>query len=231
MYDISKHLTYENVERWLKDLRDHADSNIVIMLVGNKCDLEHLRAVPTDEAKAYAEKNALLFIETSALDSTNVEAAFHNILTGPFMHTHIATQCTHVVNGSSLWLSWQLARMIELIPDLRTRVLIVAASDYLSLQSSNNEKEPQTAFCTFTSCVNTCQGETQRMSRGIVNHTVWSLLSSSLLSSPLLMAEINKRVKPLPSLFSDQQKEDSTIVVQPPPPEPQGKTPCTCKKT
>uniref|UniRef100_A0A3P8XA55 Ras-related protein Rab-25 n=1 Tax=Esox lucius TaxID=8010 RepID=A0A3P8XA55_ESOLU len=45
VYDIAKHLTYENVERWLKELRDHADSNIVIMLVGNKSDLRHLRAV------------------------------------------------------------------------------------------------------------------------------------------------------------------------------------------
>ena len=33
MYDIAKHLTYENVERWLRELRDHADANIVIMLV------------------------------------------------------------------------------------------------------------------------------------------------------------------------------------------------------
>lgn len=54
VYDIAKHLTYENVERWLKELRDHADSNIVIMLVGNKSDLRHLRAVPTDEARAFA---------------------------------------------------------------------------------------------------------------------------------------------------------------------------------
>ena len=82
VYDIAKHLTYENVERWLRELRDHADQNIVIMLVGNKSDLRHLRAVPTDEAKAFAEKNNLSFIETSALDSTNVETAFHNILTG-----------------------------------------------------------------------------------------------------------------------------------------------------
>ena len=33
VYDIAKHLTYENVERWLRELRDHADQNIVIMLV------------------------------------------------------------------------------------------------------------------------------------------------------------------------------------------------------
>jgi GTPase SAR1 family protein len=69
------------VERWLRELRDHADQNIVIMLVGNKSDLRHLRAVPTDEATQYAERNGLSFIETSALDSTNVEAAFTNILT------------------------------------------------------------------------------------------------------------------------------------------------------
>jgi Ras-related protein Rab-11A len=54
VYDISKHQTYENVNRWLKELRDHADSNIVIMLVGNKSDLRHLRAVPTEEAKQFA---------------------------------------------------------------------------------------------------------------------------------------------------------------------------------
>jgi small GTP-binding protein len=56
VYDISKHGTYENVERWLKELRDHADSNIVISLVGNKSDLRHLRSVPSDEAKAFSGK-------------------------------------------------------------------------------------------------------------------------------------------------------------------------------
>ncbi|KAK1151503.1 ras-related protein Rab-11A [Acipenser oxyrinchus oxyrinchus] len=81
VYDIAKHLTYENGERWLKELRDHADSNIVIMLVGNKSDLRHLRAVPTDEARAFSEKNGLSFIETSALDSSNVELAFQTSLT------------------------------------------------------------------------------------------------------------------------------------------------------
>ncbi|KAF5017076.1 hypothetical protein F66182_11047, partial [Fusarium sp. NRRL 66182] len=81
VYDISKHQTYDNVTRWLKELRDHADSNIVIMLVGNKSDLRHLRAVPTEDAKQFASENNLSFIETSALDASNVELAFQNILT------------------------------------------------------------------------------------------------------------------------------------------------------
>ncbi|KAF8162771.1 ras family-domain-containing protein [Crassisporium funariophilum] len=81
VYDIAKHATYVNVTRWLKELRDHADSNIVIMLVGNKSDLKHLRAVPTEEAKAFSTDNGLSFIETSALDASNVEGAFQTILT------------------------------------------------------------------------------------------------------------------------------------------------------
>lgn len=80
VYDVTKPTTFENVSRWLKELRDHADANIVIMLIGNKTDLKHLRAVATEDAQGYAEKESLSFIETSALESTNVEKAFHTIL-------------------------------------------------------------------------------------------------------------------------------------------------------
>lgn len=81
VYDISKHSSFENVERWLKELRDHAEANIVVMLVGNKSDLRHLRAVETDEAMAFSEQHNLAFIETSALDASGVDTAFQRILT------------------------------------------------------------------------------------------------------------------------------------------------------
>jgi small GTP-binding protein len=81
VYDISKSLTFENVERWLKELRDHAEQNIVIMLVGNKSDLRHKRQVQTEDAMKYVEENHISFIETSALDSTGVDEAFKQILT------------------------------------------------------------------------------------------------------------------------------------------------------
>ena len=51
-----------------------------MMLVGNKTDLASARAVPTDQAKAFAEENGISFLEASALNSTNVEAAFLQIL-------------------------------------------------------------------------------------------------------------------------------------------------------
>ena len=81
VYDITKHVTFENVARWLKELRDHAEANIIIMLVGNKSDLRHRRAVPTEEAMAFAQANNVAFIETSALDATGVEESFRQILT------------------------------------------------------------------------------------------------------------------------------------------------------
>lgn len=80
VYDITDSQTYDNVLTWLKDLKDHADGNIIVMLVGNKCDLKHLRAVPTDVAQQFAESNQMSFIETSALNSTNVEEAFRSVV-------------------------------------------------------------------------------------------------------------------------------------------------------
>ncbi|KAL6454323.1 YPT32 GTP-binding protein YPT32/YPT11 [Candida maltosa Xu316] len=80
VYDISKTESYESVSRWLKELKEHADSNIIIELVGNKSDLDHLRAVPSDEAKNFAIENNLLFTEASALSSDNVDLSFHQLL-------------------------------------------------------------------------------------------------------------------------------------------------------
>lgn len=81
MYDVTRHATFENVDRWLKELRNHTESNIVVMLVGNKSDLRHLVAVSTEDGKSYAEKESLYFMETSALEATNVENAFAEVLT------------------------------------------------------------------------------------------------------------------------------------------------------
>ncbi|XP_059424471.1 ras-related protein Rab-25-like [Carassius carassius] len=96
VYDISKHLTYESAERWLKELYDHADPHMVVMLVGNKTDLAAVRSVPTEDAKDFAEKNGLLFMETSALGSVNVEAAFNTVLT----EIHKKVSSKEVTRGS-----------------------------------------------------------------------------------------------------------------------------------
>ncbi|KAK2400651.1 ras-related protein RABA4d [Trifolium repens] len=81
VYDMTKRQSFDHMSRWLEELRGHADTNIVIMLIGNKCDLGTLRAVPTEDAQEFAQRENLFFMETSALESTNVETAFLTILT------------------------------------------------------------------------------------------------------------------------------------------------------
>ncbi|KAK8822703.1 Rab11 family GTPase [Blastocystis sp. ATCC 50177/Nand II] len=80
VYDITSRPSFEDVEEWLSELKQHSDSNVVIMLVGNKCDLVNQRTVESEEAIAFAEKHSMVFIETSAYDSTGINTAFETIL-------------------------------------------------------------------------------------------------------------------------------------------------------
>jgi len=81
VYDTTKSASFEHVLRWLKELRDHSDSGVVIMLVGNKIDLKTLRQVQTEEGRKFSEDEKMMFIETSALDGERVEEAFKQVLT------------------------------------------------------------------------------------------------------------------------------------------------------
>jgi len=76
VFDITKASSFRNVDKWLQELLEHSFREIVVMLVGNKSDLRASREVSTEDAKRYAQKNNLLYIETSALDGENIQQAF-----------------------------------------------------------------------------------------------------------------------------------------------------------
>lgn len=80
MYDITKRPSFDHVARWVEELRAHADSSIVIMLIGNKADLGDKRDVPTEDAVEFAEEQELFFSETSAFSGNNVDSAFFRVL-------------------------------------------------------------------------------------------------------------------------------------------------------
>ena len=56
VYDITKTESFENVSKWLKELREHGLANMTLMLIGNKTDLAKMRTVRTEDAATYAEK-------------------------------------------------------------------------------------------------------------------------------------------------------------------------------
>ncbi|EPS69801.1 hypothetical protein M569_04963, partial [Genlisea aurea] len=80
VYDITKRQSFDHVPRWLEELRSSADKHIAVMLIGNKSDLENLRQVSLEDAKDFAQRENLFFMETSALDATNVDPAFSTLL-------------------------------------------------------------------------------------------------------------------------------------------------------
>jgi len=84
IYDITKRDTFMNIPRWLRELRDHANEDIVLLLVGNKLDMcreePHLREVSTAEADELAQQHKLIRLETSARTGENVDDAFVQVI-------------------------------------------------------------------------------------------------------------------------------------------------------
>lgn len=80
VYDITRTTTFHSIRRWLDELNTHCDTAVARMLVGNKRDLESIREVSVEEGKNLAEEEGMFFIETSALDSTNVSKAFEIVI-------------------------------------------------------------------------------------------------------------------------------------------------------
>lgn len=76
VYDVTSRETYNALTNWLTDARTLASPNIVIILVGNKKDLQDEREVTFLEASRFAQENDLMFLETSALSGENVEETF-----------------------------------------------------------------------------------------------------------------------------------------------------------
>jgi small GTP-binding protein len=76
VFDVTKTHTFQAVEKWLNELREYAEPNIMILLVGNKTDLKPQRQVSTEQAQTLAQQNQLLYIETSALDGSNIHESF-----------------------------------------------------------------------------------------------------------------------------------------------------------
>ncbi|KAK8899315.1 hypothetical protein M9Y10_001628 [Tritrichomonas musculus] len=87
VFDITNRNSFDSVPRWLRDVRQEAAPNCQVLLVGNKSDLFHERAVSTEEAQHFAYENHIKYIETSALADQNVEQAFIELATDIYKKT------------------------------------------------------------------------------------------------------------------------------------------------
>ena len=79
VYDITRRSSFQNCVKWLEEIQEHGYSKMLIVLIGNKCDLEDQRQVSSDEGMQFARRNDLVFFETSAKTSTGVEETFTQV--------------------------------------------------------------------------------------------------------------------------------------------------------
>jgi Ras-related protein Rab-6A len=79
VYDITNKASFQNCDKWIEDVRAERGSEVVVMLVGNKTDLNDKRQVTTEEGETKAKKLNVLFIETSAKSNHNIKQMFRKL--------------------------------------------------------------------------------------------------------------------------------------------------------
>ncbi|KAM3390670.1 hypothetical protein ACQJBY_012335 [Aegilops geniculata] len=76
VYDITRRETFDHIAVWLSRARKLSRAGVTLVLIGNKCDLSHMRVVSYEEGRKFAKRHSLVFMEASAKTTQNVEEAF-----------------------------------------------------------------------------------------------------------------------------------------------------------
>ncbi len=76
VYDITNEESFQNLSDWLREIRQYADKDVDIIVLGNKCDLSENRQVSTERGRQFAGEHGLMFLEVSAKTAENVNEAF-----------------------------------------------------------------------------------------------------------------------------------------------------------
>ncbi|KAG8506394.1 Ras-related protein Rab-26 [Galemys pyrenaicus] len=76
LYDVTRKVSFDNVQAWLAEIQEHAQHDVVLMLLGNKVDSAQERAVKREDREKLAREYGLPFMETSARTGLNVDLAF-----------------------------------------------------------------------------------------------------------------------------------------------------------
>ena len=76
VYDISNYSSFESVQSWIEDCKSQSSKSILLILIGNKTDLNNIRQVTYDEGAQFAKSNNMIFLETSAKTGDNINEIF-----------------------------------------------------------------------------------------------------------------------------------------------------------
>ena len=80
VYDITRKETFDSVDKWINDLKMLGDPRLIIIIIGNKCDLEEKREILKEQGEEKAKSFGCAFLETSALSGDNIEKGFEMMI-------------------------------------------------------------------------------------------------------------------------------------------------------
>ncbi|XKL64122.1 hypothetical protein PGB90_004208 [Kerria lacca] len=103
VYDITNKWSFDGVDRWLKEVEDHAPG-VPKVLIGNRLHFAFKRRVSTREAETYAVKNHMAFFEVSSLCNFNIRESF----------CELSRRALHRNGMERLWRSNQVLSLQEL---------------------------------------------------------------------------------------------------------------------
>ncbi|XP_077320055.1 ras-related protein Rab-13, partial [Lithobates pipiens] len=86
VYDITDERSFENIQNWMKSIKENAAAGVERMLLGNKCDMETRRKVQKERGEKLAKEHGIRFFETSAKSSQNVDESFNFLATDILMN-------------------------------------------------------------------------------------------------------------------------------------------------
>lgn len=79
VYDVTSQRSFDNIRIWMDNIAQHANQDVEMMLIGNKCDMEDRRVITTSQGESFAKMHGIRFMETSAKAGSNVYEAFRQL--------------------------------------------------------------------------------------------------------------------------------------------------------
>jgi len=79
VYDVTDSKSFDSIAKWLRNIDENANEDVVRMIMGNKCDMEDKRVIATERGQDVARHHGITFVETSAKTNVNITRAFHEL--------------------------------------------------------------------------------------------------------------------------------------------------------
>lgn len=80
VFDLTDRISYQNLTKWISEVKHHSHENIVCAILGNKCENPHVYEVAAAEIQHFAQTQGLKYFPVSAKTQSNIQEAFSEVL-------------------------------------------------------------------------------------------------------------------------------------------------------